>query len=183
MRILVIAMIGLSLLACKSKKEVVKEETTKEAIEEVVEVEPEQAETAALNGKKSEFPDNAVARIQRTACFGRCPIYVLTVYEDGTVIYEAERFVPEEGTFKAKVSTDLYQKLLRRAEEASFFEMQSKYDSESVTDLPTTITTLRKDDEVKRIENRYQGPEELNRVEKYFDELYLNLNWSKQQND
>lgn len=128
--------------------------------------------------KEEGFPENAVARIQRTPCFGRCPIYTITVYEDGSVIYEAEEFVQEKGAFYGKVEEDKIRKLMQRAEAINFFELNDEYDNEYVTDLPSTITTLRKDGELKQVINRYQGPEELHKFEKYFDQLFLDLNWS-----
>ena len=45
-------------------------------------------------------PDYAslVITLERTACFGTCPIYKLTVYGDGRVEYEGERFVTVTGS-------------------------------------------------------------------------------------
>ena len=36
--------------------------------------------------------------LQRTACFGACPVYTVSIYADGTVAYNGERFVEVEGT-------------------------------------------------------------------------------------
>ena len=38
-----------------------------------------------------------LATIDRTGCFGWCPIYKLTVFRDGTVEYSGERFVKTTG--------------------------------------------------------------------------------------
>ncbi len=181
MRILLsIVILSIGLFACKSKKEVSEKEQalTEQTQEELVE--KPSKEVAVESQQKIDFPENAVARIQRTACFGRCPIYTLTVYEDGTVLYQAEKWVEKEGTFQGKADPEWFKKLLAKAEEVGYFNMKNKYDSEGVTDLPSVITTLRRDDELKQIVNRYQGPEALADFEKYFDSLYLKLNWSEQ---
>ncbi|MAY83297.1 MAG: hypothetical protein CMP59_04110 [Flavobacteriales bacterium] len=180
MRILAILLIVLS-FACKNKKEATaKEEVVQERTYPVKEDVEEQVEAKVVK-KTIDFPDNAIARIQRTPCFGRCPIYTITVYNDGTVIYNAEKFVEYEGKFKAQADEQKIQMLMSKAEEIGFFKLQSNYDNENVTDLPSTITTLRRDDEVKQIINRYEGPEELSLFEKYFDELFLKMKWSEMQ--
>lgn len=179
MRILLIVLIGFT-LACKSKKGVA--EKAKPLSEEVQEelIEKPQIADEASKKKSIDFPRNAIARIQRTACYGRCPIYTLTVYSDGSVLYEAQKWVKEEGTFQGKANPEKFQQLLNKANEIGFFELKDEYDSEYVTDLPSVITTLRSDDVLKQVVNRYQGPEKLSEFEKYFDTLYLELQWSKQ---
>jgi (2Fe-2S) ferredoxin len=182
MRIFLIAFILLS-FACKSKKDAAeklesKEEST-EQVEQRIPLETDGMEETAKNA----FPKNAIARIQRTACFGRCPIYTLTVYKDGIVIYEAEKWVEKEGTFQTKVDQKVIQQLMKKAESVNYFGMKNVYDSAQVTDLPSTITSLRTEDQLKIIVNRFQGPEELAEFEKYFDELFLKLNWSEQDSE
>jgi len=179
MRILCILLIILS-IACKNKKEtsknVSKSMKAEQADSKPMMEDTDQDEKSAV--KKIVFPENAIARLQRTPCFGRCPIYTLTVYEDGTVIYYAEKFVEKEGKFQAKVGEEKIRKLIKKAETIGYFEMKAKYDSDGVTDVPSTITTLRRDDELKQIVNRFQGPEPLSEFENYFDDLFLNLEWS-----
>ena len=38
-----------------------------------------------------------VITLERTACFGVCPVYKLTIYGDGRVLYDGIRFVRTEG--------------------------------------------------------------------------------------
>ena len=187
MRILVILMLILS-LGCKSKKEAT---STKEPIEvKQADAKPTMEENAdetsmdknsakQVVNKQIDFPDNAIAGIQRTACFGKCPIYKLRVYDNGTAELHAENWLDKEGDFIATVDQERFEKLMQKAEEIGYFGLANVYDSESVTDLPSTITTMRREDELKQVVNRYQGPEKLDKFEKYFDELYLNLDWKK----
>lgn len=182
MRIFLIAILLFS-FACKSKKEVIeKAEVKEEPIEQII-AEATTEEDGVLKRAKDAFPESAIARIQRTACFGRCPIYILTVYKGGVVIYEAKKWVDKEGTFQAKVDEGKIQELMQRAESINYFDLENEYDSQKVSDLPSTITSLRNEDQFKTIVNRYQGPEELSEFEKYFDELFLNLDWSEQDTD
>ena len=178
------------IFACKSKKEATATaepsiEDRKEVIQEEVPVEklneaPKQTEGANAIALK-QFPKNAIGRIQRTACFGRCPIYTLTIYEDGTVIYLGQKWVEKEGTYQTKIDLEVFQKLLDKANEIGYFELDDVYDSDQITDLPSTITTLRQDENLKMVVNRYQGPDKLKGFEQYFDSLFEDVNWTKQE--
>lgn len=175
---------GKKAVSTEDKKDQKVEQRAEEAIEkaDVVEEKNEQQmpdpETKMfLNRAKAKLTDSLVARIERTACFGRCPIYIASIYKSGFVTYQGEKWVEKEGFFKSKMEQDNIDMLLKKATEVNFFSMKDAYDSPYVTDLPSTIITLRKADEVKIVANRYQGPEELAALELYFDELLNKLTY------
>lgn len=185
----------LALTACKSKKkalaEAEKAKTEAAAAQEIVDAEREAAIVEQMKNEKlpnegedyykmieKEFPINAVARIQRTACFGRCPIYTLTLFEDGRVEYFGKKFTPREGRFEGKVTPEVYEKLLNYSQEMGYLDMENVYDKQAITDLPSTITSLRTPEELKTVVNRFDAPEELRRFEQFFDELFKDVEWS-----
>ena len=183
----------LVLNACKGKKDVAVQEEkpkTETAASEMTDAEREAAIIEQMKNEKlpnqgedyyamveKEIPTNAVARIQRTPCFGRCPIYTLTVYEDGRAEYFGKNFAPREGKWTAAVSLELMEQLKVFANEIGYFELENVYDKEAVTDVPSTITSLRTEAGLKTVVNRFDAPEELYRFEQYFDELFMNVEW------
>ena len=189
----------LALNACKGKKEVVvKEEKSKTetAVKEMTDAEREAAIVEQMKNEKlpnegedyyemvaKEFPTNAVARIQRTACFGSCPIYTLTVFEDGHAEYFGKKFAPREGRWTTNVLPELMDQLMNFANEIGYFELDNVYDKEAVTDVPSTITSLRTSEGLKTVVNRFEAPEELQRFEKYFDDLFNDVEWVPVQTD
>ena len=72
----------------KEKEAASKEVTPDQESGDQKETEPE--EIKRLHAKLS---DTTFARIQRTACFGTCPIYVMTVYKSGLVKYYGEKWL------------------------------------------------------------------------------------------
>ncbi len=56
-------------------------------------------------------PSDAIT-LERTGCYGTCPIYSLTIYGDGKVTYEGKRHVDNIGEFTGQLSqaqlTSLY---------------------------------------------------------------------------
>lgn len=126
-----------------------------------------------------EIPKDAFARIQKTACFGRCPIYVMTVYNDGRVEYIGKKFVEKLGMHKANADKNKLEDLMKKAKEYGFFGLENVYDKEGITDLPSVITTLRDGDGFKTVVDRFDSPENLRKFEQYFEESFKSLDWKK----
>lgn len=187
----------LTINACKSKKEAIEKETaTKTAVveekkQEMIDAEREAAIVEQMKNEKmpsegedyykmvsKEISADAVARIQRTACFGRCPIYTLTVFKDGRVEYFGKKFTPREGKYESNVAQSKIDSLMNYANEASFFRFENVYDKEAITDLPSTIISVRNEEGMKTVVDRFDAPEELKSLEKLFDNLFLNVEWT-----
>ena len=139
----------------------------------------EKESTPFIKQAKKDLPDSLVVRLQRTACFGRCPIYTLSFYKDGTAIYKGEKWVEKEGLYKSRISKSKLNNIISKAKEVGFYEMDNQYDNEYVTDLPSTITTLKGESGFKVVANRYEGPELLLELEKLIDELADSIEWEK----
>ncbi|KAA3648572.1 MAG: hypothetical protein DWP98_08460 [Bacteroidetes bacterium] len=179
----------ISLAACKSKKEAAEKAEPKfkeEAVQKVkaddstiLEEEATTETQSDLLAKKelAKLPDSLIARIQRTACFGRCPIYTASIYKSGYVEYLGQRWVKREGLFSSHMNQEQIDLLLNRAKEIGFMNLKNSYDSENITDLPSTIISLRIKDQAKIIVNRYQAPENLILFQQYFDELLDELEY------
>ena len=60
-------------------------------------------------------------------------------------------------------------------------KLKSEYDDKMVTDLPTTITTLRPENEnkAKTIRVRYRAPEELYDFQQYIHQLVMDVQYTK----
>ena len=128
----------------------------------------------------AELSAEVFARYRQTPCFGRCPVYTITILKDGKAFFEGENFVDHEGEYKGAVSKEERMQLREIANEIRFFEMASIYDNKNVTDLPSIITTLALEEGGhKTVINRYGGPETMREIEKYFQELVKNIQWKR----
>lgn len=126
--------------------------------------------------------DSEVAvTLERGACFGTCPIYKVTIYTDGTVVYEGERFVETEGTHTTTIEPEVVQQLIEGFEAAGYFDWEDEYTEMNVTDLPTIITSVTRNGETKRI-TRYTGdsnaPIELPYLESWIDIAAYTSQWT-----
>ncbi|HEY9641961.1 MAG TPA: DUF6438 domain-containing protein [Coleofasciculaceae cyanobacterium] len=91
-----------------------------------------------------------VVSLERTACFGACPVYQLTVYGDGRVVYNGQAFVAVQGQRTAQISPEQVQKLVKAIEAANFFSLAEQYTVEA-TDLPGAWTSVTLNGQSKRI--------------------------------
>lgn len=94
--------------------------------------------------------------LERTACFGTCPMYTVTILEDGTVLYNGERFVDVTGEQTSQIDPERVALMVEAFADAGYFDWDEEYTSQTVTDLPSTITSVTRNGETHRIV-RYAG--------------------------
>ena len=126
------------------------------------------------SSKKSSKPEankekkELIIALERTACYGTCPIYKIEVFSDGSAMYYGERFVDNLGKYTFNVSQETINYILKKAVEIRFFEMEDKYTAD-ITDLPKTIVFIKKDRKKKKIIDYYGAPKTLKEFESLVD--------------
>ena len=131
-------------------------------------------------------PDSDITKIvlERTACFGLCPVYTLTVNRSGKVRFEGRAHVWETGPQSGRISREDFGKLVKKIEEIDFFSLKDRYDGKNadgsgvtVTDLPTRKTSVTRGNRTKTVENYFRGPKGLKELEDLIDELTKSAEW------
>lgn len=91
------------------------------------------------------FPDYDASSVritlQRTACFGSCPVYTLSITGDGVVQLERPGRAGQVARDEAKIDPTAVEKLVAAFREANFLAHEDRYDG-GIVDLPTHILTL-----------------------------------------
>lgn len=82
-----------------------------------------------------------LASLRRTACYGWCPSYELTIYEDGRVEYDGRDYVKTKGKVTSKVDAAKLEAVREAFRSAQFFSLGNyKYDStKDPTDGPSAV--------------------------------------------
>ncbi|MFB6257525.1 MAG: DUF6438 domain-containing protein [Flavobacteriales bacterium] len=115
---------------------------------------------------------------KRTPCYGKCPIYTLRIWPDGTAKLKAGRYVKvDKGDYRGKVPESKIERIKTKAREIDFFQLKKNYDQKGVTDLPSRITELAYGNKEHRVRNRYEGPEKLKALEEIFAKIVENTRW------
>ncbi|HOV26600.1 MAG TPA: DUF6438 domain-containing protein [Pseudobacteroides sp.] len=96
-------------------------------------------------------------KLKRTMCFGTCPVYSVTMDNEGNVNYYGEMFVYKSGEHHWKISGEKVNQLNDLIEDFGFKSFIYKPGDEFITDQPSCITTIKySDGETKEI-NHYYG--------------------------
>jgi hypothetical protein len=115
-----------------------------------------------------------VASLERTECYGTCPIYKVSLFSDGTIKYDGKRFVKNTGTATAQSGTSTLSELAKAFAHARFFELADTYERLDVTDHPSAIVFF--DDSTRhKTVSHYHGdrsaPESLRKLEDEIDRV------------
>jgi len=139
--------------------------------------------TTAVNAQ--ETAAKPAITLERTACFGTCPVYTISILEDGTVLYNGENFVEVTGEQTSEIPPEMVAMMVEAFADAGYFEWDEAYDTQTVSDLPTVITSVTRSDETHRIV-RYLGdtaPIALPYLELWIDEMTNSSLWTGVQAD
>lgn len=116
--------------------------------------------------------------MQRTACYGTCPQYTVSIYKNGVVNYEGKLFVDKMGFFSSKIPLSQVKNLELLLEEIDFFSLESIYPA-PMTDVPSVITKVRVKNKVHKVVDQFQGPKELKKIYHLVDSIIDSTdNWS-----
>jgi hypothetical protein len=64
-------------------------------------------------------PDDFVISLERTSCFGECPVYSVTIDAKGNVTYDGKRFVRVEGRTTDRIPATSVAALSKRSTASS----------------------------------------------------------------
>jgi hypothetical protein len=149
----------------------------------------QRADSTVVPAPASVAADSAapVATIERTPCFGTCPVYQVSIFGDGTVRFVGKQDVKQQGTATASVSREAVDSLVTELRSGGYFELADEYVMDApacgpyATDSPTVTTSLRADGRTKRIRHDYGcsgAPAELRRLEQRIDEVAGTSRWT-----
>jgi hypothetical protein len=118
--------------------------------------------------------------LERTVCYGFCPIYKVILRSDNTATYIGMKFVERQGTYKAYISG--FEHLAKIIEARKYFSLRNRY-TKPVTDMPSAITSVVRNGKRKTVDNYgNSGPIELWEIETLIDGLIANARWEKVSN-
>ena len=124
--------------------------------------------------------------LERTACFGTCPVYTVTILEDGTVNYVGANFVEVMGEQTSQIEPEVVEQMVAEFEAVGYFDWDTAYNTQTVTDLPTIITSVTRDGETHQV-TRYAGdsnaPIALPFLEQWIDIMVNTQLWTGVQPD
>lgn len=115
--------------------------------------------------------------IERTACFGSCPVYMCVIHSDGKVQYHGEAHVDRIGEWETSIDPYKFHNLANFIAESGFWQMNDTY-ANGVTDGDTVYTTFVIKGHRKVFRNyASSGPPKLWALQQLIDGLLAGAMW------
>jgi len=162
MRYILFGALFLSIFSCKSKEKLVEE--NKEEMETQVD---------------GEFPTdlgNIQLSYAKGACFGRCPTFIMEIYDKGYAKFKGKLYTEKRGLWQIKLTKAQLKNIELALEEADLMNKPSKYES-NIPDLPRTTFLYYKGDIEKSVTGKEYLPEEVVSLSKTLDQIIESNSW------
>jgi len=128
--------------------------------------------------------------LERTVCFGTCPIYSVTIASDGQVTFEGRQYTKVTGIARGKISQKKFRQLVTQFQQMDYFSLPNDFSPgtkvcpQMVTDMPSAITSIRLKGKSKTV-SHYHGCgnsgalAQLTALENKIDEVAETQRWIK----
>jgi hypothetical protein len=130
--------------------------------------------------------DAPVVTLERTPCFGTCPVYQVAISRSGAVRFVGKQHVAQQGEATAEIPAPRVDSLMHELEAGGYFGFADSYVmgtpacGQYATDSPTVITSTSAGGRSKTVRHDYgcsAAPEELGRLERMIDEVAGTSRW------
>ena len=111
-----------------------------------------------------------IISLEKTACFGTCPILKIEIYNNGAIVYNGIKHVKKIGIYNLQIEKKEIQKILSKAKEIGFYSLENEY-TERISDLQTTYIMING----KLIKDYFGAPKKLKNLETLIEKKILDL--------
>jgi len=132
--------------------------------------------TKTKQSKKKKMKEIEKIEMERTACYGPCPVYKITIFKGGRVEWNGKFFVHEVGKREWNISPENFNMILKSIKDSRFITMKDIYNAEnSLPCHPFTYVKVFFMDNTKKCIEHYHGddsaPKKLIWLENRIDKL------------
>jgi hypothetical protein len=120
--------------------------------------------------------------LSRTMCFGTCPVYTVTLVDDGRVIFDGQEYVRTTSVVKAQIASGDFKKLADELLKANIFGLSPGDGKQVMTDESHAILDVFLRGKARHIDHYLGDPsasKQLLEIEKRIDEVANTKRWIK----
>ncbi|WP_235297006.1 DUF6438 domain-containing protein [Portibacter marinus] len=132
------------------------------------------------NQKYSErLARDTMVHMRKGPCLGQCPVYSITIYNNGKVKYDGINFTEPKGIYESELNEAQIEKARQLISEVNLVKMYSRYPGsvDMIKDVARTNLVI-SDGEIKfSTVISYGEPESLKNVQEYLEQLVKELSW------
>ncbi len=194
--VIIVLLTVFTLLSCNSKKD----KTTINNVNDTVKTNQPVPKTNSATETKTYHTNNNVHEnekknqqtkintnkpmitLQKTSCYGKCPVYIIEIYENGIIKLNGIKNLDKIGFYTKSITQQEVESLRKEFLNANFFDFMDEYTSKK-TDLPTTYISFEHEGKFKKIKDYSDAPEELRKLERLIENIVNSEGWKKQTNN
>jgi len=131
-------------------------------------------------GTSQEIPleqQEKLVSLKKGGCFGRCPIYELTVYTNGKITYRGERYTQMLGLWESQLDNERMQNLRNQLKKTNLWQYPEYYASR-LTDMSLITITQYEEDVQKSVAGKEQRPGPVQALESLLESYVSSQSWT-----
>ncbi len=117
-----------------------------------------------------------IIEMKKGPCFGNCPVFTLTIYNNGVAAYEGERFTDRMGVYTKVLDKETFESIKTDFRLANFFQFQDAYRAQ-IPDLQTVTITYWENGRSKSVLGKDGRPETVVKLEENLDKIANSTGW------
>lgn len=111
-----------------------------------------------------------VIKMEKEGCFGKCPVYSLSIYKGGYTVFVGTENTFKLGTHALTLSKDKYKELMAEFKSADLFQYEDYYETK-IPDLPTVKIYYKEKDREKTIVGKRERPEAVHKLQFQLEQI------------
>ncbi|MBT8220763.1 MAG: hypothetical protein KJP00_13115 [Bacteroidia bacterium] len=117
-----------------------------------------------------------VLEVSKSPCFGECPVFTLSVYDNGLAVLDGQDNLKHIGLYHKILDKKVMASLMKTCDEAQLFSLKDSY-MRRVMDLPTTSLAYSSDGQTKNISGNMDFPDGFKKVIKEVMDMIDEEDW------
>ena len=117
-----------------------------------------------------------VLEYKKGGCKGRCPIFDLTVYENGWMIFNGKMWTKQEGMATAQLTKEEFAQLQADCDKADVWSKEAEYGM-NIMDAPTTTIHLYEKNRDQQVQWRIRAPKSLATLSNAITQIIIDRGW------
>jgi hypothetical protein len=127
-------------------------------------------------------PDSIFATLERQPCFGHCPAFYATIYNNGKAVYEGHSTVTKLGKWTGKLTADQMRQLSDKAIEFRLDTLGDDYINKNLVDFPGHSVSILMNGRLKKISvMETQIPQAILTYENFMEDILNQVEWKKEE--